>query len=407
MMRPRCPVSTSRTSRSSRLAATIISWDRIARSAESRSSVTARTSTTKAAPTSSASTALATIVRRVSPPRTVPQSYQVKLRELTKPSAQAGDHRDDLVAARLGGAADADLRAASQDADPVGEPEHLIQRVADDEDCASAVAQAADQLFDAPRLRDAERGGRLVHQHQPLRPVRGARDRHPLPLAAREVADQLMRAVDAHVELVEQRPRPGRHRRPVEPPQRAGHELAPEEQVHVHGLRVREREILEDDLDAFAPRIERARQPDITVLEDDPPRGGPVDAGDALDERRLAGAVVADERDDLAAVDAERGVLQSDDGAEILPQVLDADERHGYRTLVSRSVSEMASSRRTPWAILCSDAERPERIRPIVSLPIIRLPTRAPMTLPSPPKSRVPPITTAASTVTTSCWPSV
>ena len=76
------------------------------------------------------------------------------------------------------------------------------------------VAHPADQVLDAPRLGDAERGGRLVHHDEPLRPVRGARDRDALALAAREVADRLLRAVDAHVELVEQRLRLGRHRPP-------------------------------------------------------------------------------------------------------------------------------------------------------------------------------------------------
>src|SRR5206468_368463 len=48
-----------------------------------------------------------------------------------------------------------------------------------------------------------------------------------------------------------------------------------------------------------------------------------VDAGDALDERRLARAVVADERGDLARVDGEVDVVQHVDGSEAL-----VDARH-------------------------------------------------------------------------------
>jgi len=43
-----------------------------------------------------------------------------------------------------------------------------------------------------------------------------------------------------------------------------------------------------------------------------------------------------------------------------------------------------------PCTIICSDDDRPERTRPLVSVPMIRLPTKAPTTLPSPPKRRVP-----------------
>jgi hypothetical protein len=37
-----------------------------------------------------------------------------------------------------------------------------------------------------------------------------------------------------------------------------------------------------------------------------------------------------------------------------------------------------------PCEIICSEADSPQRIRPFVSMPMIRLPTKAPMTLPYP-----------------------
>ena len=45
---------------------------------------------------------------------------------------------------------------------------------------------------------------------------------------------------------------------------------------------------------------------------------GPVDAGEDLHQRRLAGAVLADERDDLAARDVEVHLVQRDDAGKTL-----------------------------------------------------------------------------------------
>ena len=51
-----------------------------------------------------------------------------------------------------------------------------------------------------------------------------------------------------------------------------------------------------------------------------------VDAGDALDERRLAGAVVPDERHDLAVAHLEVDVREGLHGAERLREVADLEE---------------------------------------------------------------------------------
>jgi hypothetical protein len=51
-----------------------------------------------------------------------------------------------------------------------------------------------------------------------------------------------------------------------------------------------------------------------------------VDAGDALDERRLAGAVVADESHDLPGADLEVDVRQRLHGAERLREVANLEK---------------------------------------------------------------------------------
>ena len=56
--------------------------------------------------------------------------------------------------------------------------------------------------------------------------------------------------------------------------------------------------------------------------------------GEHLDQRRLAGAVVAEEPDDLALVDREGDVVERLDAAVELADVLHADEFFGHRVQV-------------------------------------------------------------------------
>src|SRR5262249_61064800 len=69
-------------------------------------------------------------------------------------------------------------------------------------------------------------------------------------------------------------------------------------------------------------------------------RAGLVDerAADAIDERRLAGAVRADQPDPLAGGNLERDAVERDEAAEPLAQVLDCEQR-GHRTLPCASGS--------------------------------------------------------------------
>ena len=57
------------------------------------------------------------------------------------------------------------------------------------------------------------------------------------------------------------------------------------------------------------------------------PLGRLVEAGDAVEDGRLAGAVGADERGDVAAADRERQVAHGDEAAEAHGQVLDDEQR--------------------------------------------------------------------------------
>src|SRR5581483_6952859 len=92
---------------------------------------------------------------------------------------------------------------------------------------------------------------------------------------------------------------------------------------------VAEREILVDDLDTEARRVLRAVHVHLPALEQHRAGIPRVDAGDALDERGLAGAVVADERHHLAGLDLEVDRVQRLHGAERLGDVAELEKWGG------------------------------------------------------------------------------
>ena len=94
--------------------------------------------------------------------------------------------------------------------------------------------------------------------------------------------------------------------------------LAAEEHVLDHVAVVGQGEVLVDDLDAQPGRVLRAVDLHRAALEQDLAVVDRVDAGDALDQGRLARAVVPDEGHHLAGGDVEVDLVQGLDRAEAL-----------------------------------------------------------------------------------------
>ena len=191
-----------------------------------------------------------------------------------------------------------DARAEAQHLDPVGHLEHLRHVVADEHDREALVADLADQVEHVARLDDAERGGRLVHEDDLLGPRHRAADRDALALAAGHVRDARARVLDLHAEALERLVAAPAHLGLVEEPELAQEpgrvQLAAQEHVRGGVDLGREREVLVDRLDAEAARVLRRVDVDRLALEEDLPAVGRVDADERLDQRALAGAVVAD-----------------------------------------------------------------------------------------------------------------
>ena len=98
----------------------------------------------------------------------------------------------------------------------------------------------------------------------------------------------------------------------------------------------------------------------------EPVRGG-VEAGDRAQRRRLAGAVGADQRDDLALLDRQRDALERLDVAVVGVDVLDLEQRHRLSP-ASRGRPRRPAGRRarpagspsaifSPWSstVMCSE----------------------------------------------------
>ena len=99
-----------------------------------------------------------------------------------------------------------------------------------------------------------------------------------------------------------------------------------------------ERELLVDDRDAGAPRVQRRPERGDLAIDDDlaVERPDRVDAAEDLDQRRLAGAVLADEPDDLAGAtggraDRERHVVERPHARERLADLAQLDHRFSPR----------------------------------------------------------------------------
>ncbi len=96
--------------------------------------------------------------------------------------------------------------------------------------------------------------------------------------------------------------------------------------VLARGHVVEEANVLERAADApLGDRVRRLAR-HVLAAELDLPGGRLVDAGEHVEERRLAGAVRADQAGDRAFGDREVDVVDGDEPAELLPEVLRSEQ---------------------------------------------------------------------------------
>ena len=114
----------------------------------------------------------------------------------------AGHDRDGVRHLEVPRLDDGHPPAQALDMDAVGDLEHLGHVVADQDDRQAAVAHLANQVEHHVRLLDAQRRGRLVHDHDVPRKGGAARHRDALPLPAGERLDRLAHGIDPDLEIL-------------------------------------------------------------------------------------------------------------------------------------------------------------------------------------------------------------
>ena len=212
----------------------------------------------------------------------------------------AADHRPDhRLDRQLADRLRQDVATVAHHGDALADREDLLEPVRDEEHRVSARPQRLDDAEQPVDLRAGERGGRLVH-HDHAR-VRGQRlhDLDQLLVGDREPARETVR-VEPDAELVEDGGRLAAHPPAVDAAE-ALERLRADEDVLGDAQVGEERRLLEDDRDPRRLRLLGVVEDRLLAVEHEPARVGPVDAGEDLDERRLARAVLADEPVHLAA----------------------------------------------------------------------------------------------------------
>ncbi len=249
----------------------------------------------------------------------VPRGLVADLRDL------AADHHPRQAGrgfgARVGARDDA---AVAQHGGGLAQAAHLVELVRDVEQRAALGAQAGQRRKQALDLLRRQHRGRLVEHQQPRVLHQAAHDLDALALADRQPPDLAPRVERQPVGAREFGDPLGhrRHRHLVI--DRQGDVLGDAEVVE-------QREMLEDDTDAERARRARVGQRDGLALPEDLAGVGLQQAVEHLDQGRLARAVLAEQRVDLAGVDAEVDAVVGDQRAKALDEVAGLHQRAGGR----------------------------------------------------------------------------
>ncbi|CAB4908706.1 unannotated protein [freshwater metagenome] len=241
--------------------------------------------------------------------------------------------------------------AVPQHEHPVDHLEHLRQPVADVEHAAALAAQPAGDRVQALDLGGGERRRDLVHHDQ-----LGVLGEHPggLDQAVHEARDVGHECVGVQVQpdLGQHRPGAG-----TDPGLGCVGQRGAAQDRPGHGQPGVDPDELLDHPDPEVPGV-LGRQGRIGVaLHGHPPGVRGVDARDDVAQRRLAGAVGADQPDDLAGVDAEGHVAQHPPTLEGLRETVHLQHGHQCSGLPCRAAPE--GSRRRPRDGEWSDGDYP------------------------------------------------
>ena len=232
---------------------------------------------------------------------------------------------DELVGRRAGREARHHRRPLPQHRDPVADAADLVEPVRDVDDADALGGEPADHVEERLDLALVEDGGGLVHDEQAHVVGQRPGDRHDLLAGRPEVAHPGVGGDRLVADALEQGGGLAAHAGPVEEPALA--ELVAEEDV-VGDPEVGDQvELLVDRGDAAADGRRRVAAGERLAVEQDLAVGRVDGAGDALDQRGLAGAVGADDAVHLAGPHVEVDAVEGAHAGVLLGQAPDLEER--------------------------------------------------------------------------------
>ena len=235
--------------------------------------------------------------------------------------------------------------AVVEDGDPVADAHDDPHVVLDEQDGQAELgSQPADEVGQVARLLGVHAGGRLVEQQELRTRGQRSRDLQPALVAVGQVAASTAGARPSRPTNSSSSCRPRSRplssarcarRRRIASHQRLRRWTCMADEDVVEGRhRPEQADVLERPADAerrHLVRLTRAdlaalRRHDVVAVERDLAARRHVGAGDHVEERRLAGAVRPDQRDDAATRDVEVDRVDRDQAAEPLRDLAGADE---------------------------------------------------------------------------------
>ena len=219
------------------------------------------------------------------------------------------------------------LRAVAQDDHPLADLGDFLKLMADEDEAHAGRQQAADDREEIFHFAMSQRGRRFVHDQQPRLVGERSCDCDELLLRNRQVTDRTPQ-VDSYADFLDDAPRfghaPGAMGQPL-----AAMKLVRQPNVLCCREIGEQRKVLVDDLHSgFDPLDRRAVCP-VGSIDKDAAGVRAFDAGDDLDQRRLAGPVLADESERLAPTDIKADGGKGVDAVVRLGNAVDTQERHG------------------------------------------------------------------------------
>ena len=277
----------------------------------------------------------------------------------------AADHQlGQLLGVGLRRAAVGHDLALAHDIDTVGGGHDLAQLVGDQHDRDAARLQRRQDAEQLVGLLRRQHGARLVEDQDARAAEQHLQDLDALLLADRKIGHQRI-GVDRKPVLARQSRQLGAGRRQAASQQRSA--LGAQHQVLQHGEGADQHEMLVHHADAVGDGIARVFHADRGAVDADLAGIGVVEAVEDAHQRRLAGAVLADDAGDRALLDAQRHAAHGMDVAERFLDALELDRRSGFHhrlDVTCRNCCSCSRGRRS-----CPTRCRPWRRRPWPSFP--------------------------------------